>query len=68
MLDCKGSRTPLSSSKKITTQEGELLGLEDITKYWSMVGALQYLTLTRPYILYAINKIFQYLHAPTTLH
>jgi histone deacetylase 1/2 len=33
-----------------------------------MVGALQYLTLTRPDISYAVNKVCQYLHAPTTLH
>ena len=33
-----------------------------------MVGALQYLTLTRPDISYAVNKVCQYLHAPTTMH
>jgi histone deacetylase 1/2 len=33
-----------------------------------MVGALQYLTLTRPDLSYAVNKVCQYLHAPTTLH
>jgi histone deacetylase 1/2 len=68
MTNCKGSPTPLSSSKKITTHEGELLGPNDSTKYRSIVGGLQYLTLTRPDIAYAVNKICQYLHAPTTLH
>jgi histone deacetylase 1/2 len=68
MLDCKSSPTPLSSSEKITAHEGELLGPEDSTKYRSMVGALQYLTLTRPDISYAVNKVCQYLHSPTTLH
>ena len=33
-----------------------------------MVGALQYVTLTRPDISYAVNKVRQYLHAPTTVH
>jgi hypothetical protein len=59
--------TPLSSSEKIVAQ-GELLGPEDSTKYRSVVGALQYLTLTRPDLSYAVNKVCQYLHAPTTMH
>jgi histone deacetylase 1/2 len=68
MVDCKGSHTPLSSSEKITAHEGELLGRDDSTKYRRMVGALQYLTLTGPDLSYDVNKVCQYLHAPTTLH
>jgi histone deacetylase 1/2 len=68
MTDCTGVPTPLSSSEKITAQEGVQLGPEDSTKYRSVVGALQYLTLTRPDISYAVNKVCQYLHAPTTIH
>jgi histone deacetylase 1/2 len=68
MVNCTGVSTPLSSSEKITAQEGDLLGPEDSTNYRSMVGALQYLTLTRPDISYAVNKVCQYLHAPTTVH
>lgn len=39
-----------------------------ITKYRSIVGALQYLTLTRPGIAYSVNKVCQFLHAPTIDH
>jgi histone deacetylase 1/2 len=57
MADCKGSPTPFSSSEKITAHEGEPLGPDDSTKYRSMVGALQYLTLTKPDIAYDVNKV-----------
>jgi histone deacetylase 1/2 len=44
------------------------LGPKDATHYRSVVGALQYLTLTRPDISYSVNKVCQFLHAPTTVH
>jgi hypothetical protein len=42
--------------------------MDDSTRYRSLVGALQYLTLTRPNIAFAVNKVCQFLHAPTTSH
>lgn len=65
---CKPSPTPLSSSEKLSLAEGELLNQDDGTKYRSLVGALQYLTLTRPDISFAVNKVCQFFHAPTTAH
>jgi histone deacetylase 1/2 len=47
---------------------GEALGPEDCTKYMSIVGALQYATLTRPDISFSVNKVCQYLNSPTTIH
>jgi hypothetical protein len=55
MTGCSGVPTPLSSSEKITAQDGDMLGPEDSTKYRSMVG-VQYLTLTRPDISFDVNK------------
>jgi histone deacetylase 1/2 len=46
--------------------DGSSLGSEDITRYRSIVGALQYLTLARPDLSFSVNKVFQYIHAPTT--
>lgn len=65
---CKPSPTPLSSSEKLSLTEGQALSQEDSTKYRSLVGALQYLTLTRPNISFAVNKVCQFLHAPTIVH
>ena len=68
MSDCKPVSTPLSTSEKLSLHEGSLLGPEDATQYRSTVGALQYLTLTRPDIAFSINKVCPFLHAPTTVH
>lgn len=68
MENCKPVNTPLSPSEKLSAYDGELLGASDSTRYRSIVGALQYLTLTRPDISFAVNKVCQYLHKPTTLH
>jgi hypothetical protein len=68
MLACKPLGTPLSTSEKLSAHVGELLGPVDATHYRNIVGGLQYLTLTRPDLAFSINKVCQYLHAPTTLH
>ncbi|XP_031285992.1 uncharacterized protein LOC116144682 [Pistacia vera] len=46
--------------------EGPLFS--DPTLYRSLVGSLQYLTITRPDIAHAVNSVSQFLHAPTTDH
>jgi hypothetical protein len=68
MLACKPVNTPLSTTEKMTTHEGDLLGPIDSTTYRNIVGGLQYLTLTRPDIAFSINKVCQYLHVSTTVH
>jgi hypothetical protein len=68
MMECKPVNSPLSTSEKLSAHEGDLLGPQDATAYRSVVGGLQYLTLTRPDISFAVNKVCQYLHAPTTVH
>jgi hypothetical protein len=68
MEKCKPVSTPLSTSTKLSLHVGGALGPEDSTRYRSIVGALQYLTLTRPDIAFSVNKVCQFLHAPTTEH
>jgi len=68
MNRAKAVDTPLSVSEKLSLTDGTKLGDEDATRYRSLVGALQYLTLTRPDISFSVNKVCQYLHSPTTIH
>ncbi|KAH9727669.1 retrovirus-related pol polyprotein from transposon RE1 [Citrus sinensis] len=72
MLECKGTDTPMSSSKDYRLQksvEGEMgYYIEDPTHYRSIVGGLQYLVLTRPEIAYYVHKLSQYVSSPTLQH
>jgi hypothetical protein len=68
MQICKIVDTPLSVSEKLSLTDGEVLSNDDSTNYRSIIGALQYITLTRPNIAFSINKVCQFLHAPTTVH
>ena len=62
---CKPSLTPLSSTEKLSLTEGERLSPENGTKYRSLVGALQYLTLTRPDIFLLLTKYVSFfMHLP----
>jgi histone deacetylase 1/2 len=68
MEQCRPVTTPMSVSAKLTKDQGDLLSSEDAFKYRSLVGGLQYLTLTRPDLSFAVNKVCQYLSQPTTTH
>lgn len=51
------------------TYSAVITPLEDKTLFRSMVGSLQYLTLTRPDIEYQVNHIIsQFFHNPTDLY
>lgn len=41
---------------------------ENPMRYRQVVGALQYVTLSRPDIAYAVNKVCQFMHSPTNNH
>jgi hypothetical protein len=66
MVSCKLYPTPLSSSTCLSLLDGK--ALDDPTVYGSMVGGLQYLTLSRPDIAFAVNQVCQFMHHPQTSH
>lgn len=68
MQNCKAVSTPMSILEKLSAACGASLSSEESTKYCSLVGALQYLMLTRPDISFSVNKVCQFLHSPTPEH
>jgi histone deacetylase 1/2 len=68
MLKCSPATTPMSSSERLCTVDGDALSPEEATQYRSIVGGLQYLTVTRPDLSFVVNKVCQYLHEPRTPH
>ncbi|KAM3215020.1 hypothetical protein ACQJBY_067149 [Aegilops geniculata] len=68
MENCKSTSTPLATSESLSRHSGALLSIDDSFRYRSIVGALQYLTLTRPDISFAVNKVCQFLSQPTQVH
>ncbi|KAH9673545.1 retrovirus-related pol polyprotein from transposon RE1 [Citrus sinensis] len=65
-LHSKPMTTPAVSGRRLSLFDGDLLS--NPTEYRSVVGALQYLTITRPDISFAVNQVCQYMHHPTIAH
>lgn len=66
MMGRKPSTVPMIPNLKMSTEDGELL--TDREMYRRIVGKLMYLTITRPDITFAVNKLCQYSYAPHTSH
>lgn len=59
-------QTPLVMGCNLSLHDG--LPPADATVYRQLVGGLQYLLLTRPDIAFTVDKLSQFMHAPTTAH
>lgn len=60
------SSTPCLPNHKFDKQSSDPLSPGDTHIYRSIVGSLQYLSQTRPFLSFAINQVCQYLHCPRT--
>ena len=66
MLDANPQPTPMVSTSRLTI--GGSVAVENPTLYRSIVGALQYITLTRPELSFSVNKVCQFMHSPRLHH
>ncbi|KAJ0806767.1 putative RNA-directed DNA polymerase [Helianthus annuus] len=69
-------RAGLSQAKPVTSPITTIANLslgdsplfDNPVRYRQIVGALQYVTLSRPDITFAVNKVCQFMHSPTENH
>ena len=66
MTNCKAARTPIATTPPLSTDNNDALC--DPTPFRSLVGALQYATFTCPDITFAVNRVCQFMHKPSTVH
>ncbi len=66
MHEAKPVCTPMASSTSLLAYKGEPFPYHILFR--STVGALQYLSITRPNIAFAVNKLSQFMHKPTRTH
>ncbi|CAL2280003.1 unnamed protein product [Prunus armeniaca] len=66
MESCRPCPTPSKPHTQVLPTDGE--PLKEPSVYRSIVGALQYLTFTRPDLAYSVNTVCQFMNNPTEVH
>jgi hypothetical protein len=66
MADWKTCTTPINLQVKLAGDSGP--PVEDASQFWSIAGALQYLTFSRPDIAYVVQQICLHMHDPQEPH
>nr|KYP75929.1 hypothetical protein KK1_020141 [Cajanus cajan] len=66
MDDSKPQPTPMTSGLKLTANGST--SIPDPSFYRSIVGGLQYITITRPELSFSINKVCHFMHNPQERH
>jgi hypothetical protein len=66
MSECHPTATPVDARAKLSASDGA--PVKDPTEYRSLAGALQYLTLTRPELAYAVQQVCLFMHDPREPH
>lgn len=66
MNDAKPIKSQVDYGEKLSQFFGDPLPTPH--EYRSVVGALQYVTLIRPDIAFAVNQVCQFMHEPRSTH
>ena len=66
MAECHSTSTPVDTRAKLSATDGA--PVTDPSQYRSLAGALQYLTLTRPELAYAVQQVCLFMHDPHEPH
>lgn len=66
MTNCKSYASPMATKPSPT--DDTMIPFSQPNLYRSVVGALQYLTITRPDVSFAVNHACQFMHSPTVAH
>ena len=66
MQGAKDVSSPMSTSVQLKLIDGTAPC--DSTEFRSIIGGLQYLSLTRPDVSFTVNKLSQFMHQPTVTH
>ena len=66
MAECHSTTTPVDTHAKLFATAGAPVA--DPSAYRSLAGALQYLTLTRPDLAYAVQQVCLFMHDPREPH
>ena len=62
MMGCKLAKIPMDPNAKLSKYEGK--ALQDPSSYRRLIGRLLYLTITRPDITFAVNRLSQFMAYP----
>ncbi|KAJ9554160.1 hypothetical protein OSB04_018205 [Centaurea solstitialis] len=66
LSNAKPVSSPMTTTANLAL--GDSATFADPVKYRQIVGALQYVTLSRPDITFGVNKVCQFMHSPTENH